>query len=142
MGNSLLTFPPICHCSLIRVVLALVPSGCALLAWIITTTLTFECPLAKAPLPALQEPLLGETSTSHAHISGSPRSAPWSIRERRRNMENHGITVVDSADQKADVEELEVITAAEPEHTLWQMLGHAMVGRWGSIRPAGRNILQ
>lgn len=41
MGH-LLTFPAICHCSLIRIALALVPSSCAFLAWIITTTMKFE----------------------------------------------------------------------------------------------------
>ena len=40
--GHLLTFPAICHCSLIRIALALVPSSCAFLAWIITTTMEFE----------------------------------------------------------------------------------------------------
>ena len=161
VGNSLLTFPPICHCSLIRVVLALVPSGCALLAWIITTTMKFDEPttskslpsLLPDPLSSLQEPLLQtptvveEDSTSTIRLRGGSSSTPCSIRERRKSAENHGIIDVEASADDFENPEIEsseagVQTENEEEHTLWQMLGHAMVGRWGSIRPARIPFLQ
>ena len=161
MGNNLLTFPPICHCSLIRVVLALVPSGCALLAWIITTTMKFDDPsgskvfpsLLPDPLSSLQEPLLRsptvveDSDTSTMRLRGGSSSTPCSIRDRRRSAENHGFIDVEAP--AGEIENSELIESAEAgvqteneEHSLWQMMGHAMVGRWGSIRPSRLPFLQ
>lgn len=162
MANNLLTFPPICHCSLIRVVLALVPSGCALLAWIITTTMTFDdlpsteknltlpSTLPEDPLSSLQTPLLPSPTVveaqDHSHASirlrGGNSSAPCSIRASRKSANNHGITDLEApaaAEEDLDYAEIEsaepAVFAHNEEQSLWQMLGHAMVGRWGSIRP-------
>lgn len=164
MVNNLLTFPPICHCSLIRVVLALVPSGCALLAWIITTTMTFDAAvattekliLAEDPLSSLQTPLLPspivveEEEDAHPtmRLRGGNSSSPCSIRASRKSAENHGITDLEAPASEEELDNGE-IESAEPamlinneEHSLWQMLGHAMVGRWGSIRPSRLPFLQ
>jgi Na+/melibiose symporter-like transporter len=142
VGNNLLTFPPICHCSLIRVALALVPSGCALLAWIITTTITFE------EIPEIDSSLQAPLLVEEGALSPS-RSSPRSIRAPRKSAENHGITLdleatPVEAEQEPEIESAEpaVLLPYDEEQSLWQMLGHAMVGRWGSIRPARFSILQ
>lgn len=148
VGNGLLTFPPICHCSLMRIILALVPSGCALLAWIITTTMKFDDPTPSKPLPSLlpgplsylQKPLLHtppveQDSKTTMRFGGGNSSTPCSIRDRR-SAENHGIIDVEAPSCEIESDEARAQTQDEEQHTLWQMLGHAMVGRWGSIRPS------
>jgi hypothetical protein len=155
VGKGLLTFTPICHCSLIRVVLALVPSGCALLAWIITTTMKFDAPTPSKPLPSLvpdslsslQEPLLHtppveQDSTTTMRLRGGNSSTPCSIRDRGMSAENHGIIDVEAPSCEIESDEAGVQTQDEEQHTLWQMLGHVMVGRWGSIRPSRLPFLQ
>jgi len=119
-----------------------------LLAWIITTTMTFEdavpttekFTLPVDPISSLQTPLLQ---------GGSSSSTPCSIRTsiKGAGTENQGITDLE-AEEPADNSEIE---SAEPAavqtynnevHSVWQMLGHAMVGRWGSIRPSRLPSLQ
>lgn len=99
------------------------------------------------PLSSLQEPLLHsptvvEDSTSTTRFRGGSSSTPCPIRDRRKSAENHGIRDVEALADEFENPEIEtaeagVQTEDEEEPTLWQMLSHAMVGRWGSIRPAG-----
>ncbi|XP_024401583.1 uncharacterized protein [Physcomitrium patens] len=161
MGQSLLSFPPICHYSLIRVALALVPSGCAFLAWIITTTMKFDDSTLENSrttlddsLASLQTPLLHATPaaeesdvTHMKRLQGGNSSTPCSIRERRKSADSHGITDLGSpGDDLVDsgIESKEVTSRMQDEEapSVWKMLGHAMVGRWGSIRPAQLPFLQ
>jgi hypothetical protein len=56
--------------------------------------------------------------------------------------ENHGIIDVEAPSCEIESDEAGVQTQDEEQHTLWQMLGHVMVGRWGSIRPSRLPFLQ
>lgn len=171
MGH-LLTFPAICHCSLIRVALALVPSSCAFLAWIITTTMKFEDMRVKnlsvvtttdlqinsslkAPLllpfedtdesPSDLLRLRGGKKETSSSSSSSPRSiggAPLSSRGIHGNIDLEAPADEDCCAEIAEHGDEEVVGPLVEEednnndnnNSMWQRLGQAMVGRWGSIR--------
>lgn len=153
-GNDrLLTFPAICHCSLIRVALALVPSGCALLAWIITTTMTFEdsttkmtleSPTSIDDLPSLQAPLLipgpsDEDSQEGPRLRTGKVSSPCTICPSKNYIGSPSDleAPVDGGNCSEIQDEDEVAFSLQDEGlSFWRRLGNAMVGRWGSIRTA------
>ncbi len=72
-----MTFPTNCHCSLIRVALAFVPSGCALLAMILTMTMNLDEPndmIADLNAPLLLAPNDVADDTLEAGVAGGPLS--------------------------------------------------------------------
>ncbi|KAL3695272.1 hypothetical protein R1sor_009348 [Riccia sorocarpa] len=128
-----------CAESTVRTALGLVPSGCALVAALITLSMKLKESHPETSL--LSKPLLAETSSSsdqeeasadkkrgYIHEAEGARSNARAIVGRRGK--SHEV-VSGSGEENEDIEKNE---REENPITFWKMLESAMVGRWGSLR--------
>ncbi|CAM6096468.1 unnamed protein product [Calypogeia fissa] len=131
----------VCSDSLIRLALGLVPSGCALMAAVITSSMnltdtSLEASSLRRPSRNKIEPSTKDKGSKSP--AGNTRAAARPILTPRSGSTRRNRSSVEETDD--DIEKSS--TGGESPFTFWKRLESAMVGRWGSIRKPPQTWLE